>query len=148
MSNHLLLLPQDQTRFMMKLDVEILVSWICKQRKCFFLSEYFVREKIFKAKDIPGDVLKGVPDFCTVHIISKYGKITSTRPASRPAPFVHPPPHQFTSTGFANSRGEDLFDSNMYVADLRFRTHVCLQIIVPEAEGEEVYIMGAYSMIV
>ncbi|XP_009801056.1 uncharacterized protein LOC107774763 [Nicotiana tabacum] len=59
----------------------------------------------FKAKDIPGGVLKEVPDFCTVHIISKYEKITSTRPASRPAPFVHPPPHQFTNTGFANSRG-------------------------------------------
>ncbi|CAN4075791.1 unnamed protein product [Withania somnifera] len=44
----------------------------------------------FKAKDIPGGVLKGAPDFCTVHIISKYGKISSTHAASRPAPFVHP----------------------------------------------------------
>lgn len=49
----------------------------------------------FKAKDIPGGVLKGVPDFCTIHIISKYGKIASTRSASRPPPFVHPPPYHF-----------------------------------------------------
>ncbi|XP_059306060.1 U-box domain-containing protein 52-like isoform X2 [Lycium ferocissimum] len=48
----------------------------------------------FKAKDIPGGVLKGAPDFCTVHVISKSGKISSTRAASRPAPFVHPLRHQ------------------------------------------------------
>ncbi|XP_075518127.1 U-box domain-containing protein 35-like isoform X3 [Primulina tabacum] len=41
----------------------------------------------FKAKDIPGNVLKGVPDFCTVYVIHK-GKISSTRAASRPAPSV------------------------------------------------------------
>ncbi|KZV31705.1 U-box domain-containing protein 35-like [Dorcoceras hygrometricum] len=41
----------------------------------------------FKAKDIPGNVLKGVPDFCTVYIIHK-GKISSTRAASRPGPSI------------------------------------------------------------
>lgn len=41
----------------------------------------------FKAKDIPGNVLKGVPDFCTVYVIHK-GKISSTRAASRPAPSI------------------------------------------------------------
>ncbi|KAK4343560.1 hypothetical protein RND71_036654 [Anisodus tanguticus] len=58
----------------------------------------------FKAKDIPGGVLKGAPDFCTVHVISKSGKISSTRAASRPAPFVHPLRHQLmqpASTKFA-----------------------------------------------
>ncbi|KAH6836373.1 kinase with adenine nucleotide alpha hydrolases-like domain-containing protein [Perilla frutescens var. hirtella] len=39
----------------------------------------------FKAKDIPGTVLKNAPDFCTVYIIHK-GKISSTRAASRPPP--------------------------------------------------------------
>nr|AID16034.1 putative universal stress protein [Catharanthus roseus] len=43
----------------------------------------------FKAKDIPASVLKGVPDFCSVYVISK-GKILSTRTASRPAPAIHP----------------------------------------------------------
>ncbi|XP_019070909.1 U-box domain-containing protein 52-like [Solanum lycopersicum] len=58
----------------------------------------------FKAKDIPGSMLKGAPDFCTVHIISKTGKISSTRAASRSAPFVHPLRHQLmqpASTKFA-----------------------------------------------
>ncbi|KAJ8538807.1 hypothetical protein K7X08_030103 [Anisodus acutangulus] len=58
----------------------------------------------FKAKDISGGVLKGAPDFCTVHVISKSGKISSTRAASRPAPFVHPLRHQLmqpASTKFA-----------------------------------------------
>ncbi|XP_057510750.1 U-box domain-containing protein 35-like [Actinidia eriantha] len=43
----------------------------------------------FKATDIPGSVSKGVPDFCTVYVISK-GKISLTRSASRPAPAVSP----------------------------------------------------------
>ncbi|KAL8101805.1 U-box domain-containing protein 52-like isoform X2 [Apium graveolens] len=43
----------------------------------------------FKAKDIPGSVSKGVPDFCTVYLISK-GKISSTRAASRAAPVSSP----------------------------------------------------------
>ncbi|KAI3468440.1 hypothetical protein Pfo_025103 [Paulownia fortunei] len=44
----------------------------------------------FKAKDIPGSVLKGAPDFCTVYVIHK-GKISSTRAASRPAPSILSP---------------------------------------------------------
>ncbi|XP_073129749.1 U-box domain-containing protein 35-like [Henckelia pumila] len=47
----------------------------------------------FKAKDIPGSVLKGVPDFCTVYVIHK-GKISSTRAASRPAPSIVSPLHR------------------------------------------------------
>lgn len=43
----------------------------------------------FKSKDIPGSVSKGIPDFCTIYVISK-GKISTTRAASRPAPFVSP----------------------------------------------------------
>ncbi|XP_075486115.1 U-box domain-containing protein 35-like isoform X2 [Primulina tabacum] len=47
----------------------------------------------FKAKDTPGNVLKGVPDFCTVYVIHK-GKISSTRAASRPAPSIVSPLHR------------------------------------------------------
>ncbi|PSR93579.1 Serine/threonine-protein kinase [Actinidia chinensis var. chinensis] len=43
----------------------------------------------FKATDIPGSVSKGVPDFCTVYVISK-GRISLTQSASRPAPAVSP----------------------------------------------------------
>lgn len=43
----------------------------------------------FKSKDIPGSVTKGIPDFCTIYVISK-GKISTTRAASRPAPFLSP----------------------------------------------------------
>ncbi|KAG8381982.1 hypothetical protein BUALT_Bualt05G0029100 [Buddleja alternifolia] len=43
----------------------------------------------FKGKDIPGSVLKGVPDFCSVYVIQK-GKISSTRAASCPAPSFSP----------------------------------------------------------
>ncbi|KAM7490644.1 hypothetical protein LguiA_033565 [Lonicera macranthoides] len=43
----------------------------------------------FKTKDIPASVTKGVPDFCTVYVISK-GKISSSRSASRPAPGISP----------------------------------------------------------
>lgn len=43
----------------------------------------------FKTKDIPATVTKGVPDFCTVYVISK-GKISSSRSASRPAPGISP----------------------------------------------------------
>ncbi|KAL9442715.1 hypothetical protein AB3S75_016151 [Citrus x aurantiifolia] len=43
----------------------------------------------FKTTDVPGNVSKGAPDFCTVYVISK-GKISSMRSASRPAPAVSP----------------------------------------------------------
>ncbi|GER42036.1 kinase [Striga asiatica] len=36
----------------------------------------------FKSSDIPGSVTKGVPDFCTVYVISK-GKVASVKEASR-----------------------------------------------------------------
>lgn len=39
----------------------------------------------FKTTDVPGNVSKGVPDFCNVYVISK-GKISSMKSASRAAP--------------------------------------------------------------
>ncbi|CAA2970804.1 U-box domain-containing 52-like isoform X1 [Olea europaea subsp. europaea] len=47
----------------------------------------FIRR--LKMVDIPTSVSKGVPDFCTVYVISK-SKISSVRNASRPAPFASP----------------------------------------------------------
>lgn len=64
----------------------------------------------FKIKDIPGNVLKGVPDFCTVYVISKSGKISSTRSAARLAPFIHPLRHQFMQN--ANTKSNTIEDSN------------------------------------
>ncbi|MCD9642783.1 hypothetical protein HAX54_029795 [Datura stramonium] len=64
----------------------------------------------FKIKDIPGNVLKGVPDFCTVYVISKSGKISSTRSAARLAPFIHPLRHQFMQQ--ANVKSNSIEDSN------------------------------------
>ncbi|CAH9108002.1 unnamed protein product [Cuscuta europaea] len=63
----------------------------------------------FKMKDIPGNVLKGVPDFCTVYVISKNGKISSTRSASRSVPFTHPLRHQLATT--KPNAAETLFPS-------------------------------------
>ncbi|XP_021658285.2 U-box domain-containing protein 52 [Hevea brasiliensis] len=41
--------------------------------------------RLFKTTDIPGNVLKWAPDFCTVYVISK-GKINTVRNATRPVP--------------------------------------------------------------
>lgn len=46
----------------------------------------FVR---FKTTDVPGNVTKGAPEFCSVYIISK-GKISSVRTASMPVPNPSP----------------------------------------------------------
>ena len=54
-----------------------------------FLSSVAFLIRRFKATDIPGSVSKGVPDFCTVYVISK-GKISLKQSASRPAPAVSP----------------------------------------------------------
>lgn len=43
----------------------------------------------FRISDVPGNVSKGSPDFCTVYVIHK-GKISSVRNASRSAPFNSP----------------------------------------------------------
>uniref|UniRef100_A0A2C9WIK7 RING-type E3 ubiquitin transferase n=1 Tax=Manihot esculenta TaxID=3983 RepID=A0A2C9WIK7_MANES len=43
--------------------------------------------RLFKTTDIPANVLKWAPDFCTVYIVSK-GKINTVRNATRPVPTV------------------------------------------------------------
>ncbi|KAF3681126.1 hypothetical protein FXO38_01898 [Capsicum annuum] len=51
---------------------------------------------IFKIKDdIPGNVVKRVPNFCTVYSISKSGKVSFAQSAVSVAPDIHPLRHQF-----------------------------------------------------
>ncbi|XP_024995372.1 U-box domain-containing protein 51-like [Cynara cardunculus var. scolymus] len=45
--------------------------------------------KRFKTKHIPGSILKGMPNFCTVYVISK-GRILATKASSRPPPYISP----------------------------------------------------------
>ncbi|XP_016574247.2 uncharacterized protein LOC107871902 [Capsicum annuum] len=66
------------------------------------ISEYISRTSIevlilgAAAKvDIPGNVVKRVPNFCTVYSISKSGKVSFARSAVRVAPDIHPLRHQF-----------------------------------------------------
>ncbi|XP_028553472.1 U-box domain-containing protein 51-like [Dendrobium catenatum] len=47
----------------------------------------------FKNPDVPSNVAKSAPDFCTVYVISK-GKQVSVRSARSPAPANHTPPRQ------------------------------------------------------
>ncbi|CAI9094839.1 OLC1v1030645C1 [Oldenlandia corymbosa var. corymbosa] len=65
----------------------------------------------YKARDIPASVLKGVPDFCTVYIISK-GKISSTRSASRAAPANHPIRQQILHQASNRSSASDALLTN------------------------------------
>lgn len=55
---------------------------------CTCIWRWFILHR-FKTSSIPSNVSKGVPDFCTVYVISK-GKISSARSASRPAPHSSP----------------------------------------------------------
>ncbi|KAK1409671.1 hypothetical protein QVD17_36200 [Tagetes erecta] len=43
----------------------------------------------FKTSDVPTNVMKSAPDFCTIYVISK-GKISSAKKSLKPAPFVSP----------------------------------------------------------
>ncbi|KAG7567530.1 Protein kinase domain [Arabidopsis thaliana x Arabidopsis arenosa] len=76
-----------------------------------------------KPTDIPGNITKNAPDFCTVYIISK-GKIQTMRSASRSAPMTAPlrspvqppslkPPQPMPSTSANSMRAERRsFESN------------------------------------
>ncbi|PWA75234.1 hypothetical protein CTI12_AA243940 [Artemisia annua] len=46
----------------------------------------FIRSK---TSDVPSNVMKAAPDFCTIYVISK-GKISSAKKSVKPAPFVSP----------------------------------------------------------
>ncbi|KAL3830106.1 hypothetical protein ACJIZ3_018908 [Penstemon smallii] len=75
----------------------------------------FVRR--FKTVDIPGDVTKGAPEFCTVYIISK-GKVSSVRSASIPVPKELPrslpnarnPPPEITEERYMQGYGPGTTD--------------------------------------
>ncbi|KAK6272866.1 hypothetical protein POUND7_009949 [Theobroma cacao] len=59
----------------------------------------FVRR--FRTSDVPTNVSKGAPDYCTVYVIGK-GKISSVRSASAPPPTRPLPPRAHSQTQPAN----------------------------------------------
>ncbi|EOA22284.1 hypothetical protein CARUB_v10002882mg [Capsella rubella] len=52
--------------------------------------------RLFKADDIPSNVMRWAPDFCTVLVISK-GRLSSVRSATRPLPQALPSPSSGTA---------------------------------------------------
>lgn len=62
--------------------------------------------RIFKASDVPSNVLKGAPDFCSVYVISK-AKISSVRNASHAAPFTSPLHNRIKSQAARNAASLD-----------------------------------------
>ena len=64
----------------------------------------------FKISDVPSNVSKGAPDFCTVYVISK-GKISSVRNASRSAPFTSPLHNHIMQIQAATHNSAASFDS-------------------------------------
>lgn len=52
--------------------------------------------------DVPSNVTKGAPDFCTVYVISK-GKISSVRSATAPVPAKISPHNQIQHEASHNS---------------------------------------------
>ena len=46
---------------------------------------FFFPNRKFRPGDVPGNVSKGAPDFCTVYVINK-GKVSSAKSASGPPP--------------------------------------------------------------
>ncbi|GFZ04417.1 kinase with adenine nucleotide alpha hydrolases-like domain-containing protein [Actinidia rufa] len=71
-------------------------------------SHGFIRR--FKISDVPSNVSKGAPDFCTVYVISK-GKISSVRNASRSAPFTSPLHNHIMQIQAATHNSAASFDS-------------------------------------
>ncbi|XP_043809787.1 U-box domain-containing protein 51 [Manihot esculenta] len=71
--------------------------------------------RLFKTTDIPANVLKWAPDFCTVYIVSK-GKINTVRNATRPVPTVSAggalslPPRDNSYALFINPRNQRWYD--------------------------------------
>ncbi|KAG6771496.1 hypothetical protein POTOM_022864 [Populus tomentosa] len=67
----------------------------------------------FKTTDVPGNVSKGAPGFCSVYVISK-GKISSVRSASGPPPPKHSIQTQMQSRASNTSdAAETLFKSSL-----------------------------------
>ncbi|KAK7352810.1 hypothetical protein VNO80_18239 [Phaseolus coccineus] len=65
--------------------------------------------KRFKVSDIPGEISKGAPDFCTVYVIAK-GKIQTMRSATRQ------PPNIFPKLLYQGSVRSNISDPNMHSA--------------------------------
>ncbi|XP_027344842.1 U-box domain-containing protein 35-like [Abrus precatorius] len=67
----------------------------------------------------PSSILKGVPDFCTVYVISK-GKVSSVRKATRPAPHASPLLNDIQTLNNDNSiKSGDVMSRRMTFRDSR-----------------------------
>ncbi|KAL0709811.1 hypothetical protein Bca4012_016789 [Brassica carinata] len=68
-----------------------------------FISTFFIGAslkksitRLFKVDDIPSNVMRWAPDFCTVLVVSK-GRLSSVRSATRPLPLALPSPSSGTA---------------------------------------------------
>ncbi|XP_048227278.1 U-box domain-containing protein 51 [Ricinus communis] len=72
-------------------DVDVakaLIAYVCQQGvDTLFLGSTSRNglSRLFRTTDIPSNVLKWAPDFCTVYVVSK-GRISTVRTATRPVP--------------------------------------------------------------
>ncbi|VYS67433.1 unnamed protein product [Arabidopsis thaliana] len=62
--------------------------------------------RLFKADDIPSNVMRWAPDFCTVLVLSK-GRLSSVRAATRPLPQVLPSSSSGTAPLSPRSNGDE-----------------------------------------
>ncbi|XP_010495320.1 PREDICTED: U-box domain-containing protein 51-like [Camelina sativa] len=68
--------------------------------------------RLFKADDIPSNVMRWAPDFCTVYVISK-GRLSNVRSASRPLPQALPSPSSGTAPVLSPHSNTDEAPSEM-----------------------------------
>ncbi|CAH8370564.1 unnamed protein product [Eruca vesicaria subsp. sativa] len=79
-----------------------------------FVSTFFIGAslkksitRLFKVDDIPSNVMRWAPDFCTVFVISK-GRLSSVRSATRPIPLALPSPSSGTAPLSPLSNSDEL----------------------------------------
>ncbi|KAF8084251.1 hypothetical protein N665_0727s0018 [Sinapis alba] len=68
--------------------------------------------RLFKVDDIPSNVMRWAPDFCTVFVVSK-GRVSSLRSATRPLPLSLPSPSSGTAPPLSPLSNTDELPSEM-----------------------------------
>ncbi|KAM3322767.1 hypothetical protein P3S67_003918 [Capsicum chacoense] len=110
------------------------------------ISEYISRTSIevlilgAAAKvDIPGNVVKRVPNFCTVYSISKSGKVSFARSAVRVAPDIHPLRHQFMQ---ANVKSKPVISSLIAAQEKTIEELKNMSVLLAQRESEIVVLQA------
>ncbi|PHT58574.1 hypothetical protein CQW23_00937 [Capsicum baccatum] len=93
----------------------------------------------FKIKDIPGNVVKRVPNFCTVYSISKSGKVSFARSAVRVAPDIHPLRHQFMQ---ANVKSNPVISSLIAAQEKTIEELKNMSVLLAQRESEIVVLQA------